>query len=398
MKEVVIVSACRTPIGKFNGALGSVSARDLAILAGKEAIQRAGIDAALVDEIAMGQLYTAMQGSLPARQVSMRIGLPARSNAVSVNQNCASGMRALEIVCNNIALGKSDIGLAVGVESMTNAPYLLPKARNGYRMGPGQIEDSMLHDGLVDELSGGHMGVTAENVAKRYDITRQDCDELAVMSHQRACAAIDAGRFKDEIVPVEIKSRRGVTVVDTDEHPIRGASMESMGKLPPAFIKDGVVTAANASGINDAAAAVVVMSKEKAEELGITPMVKMLHICGEGVEAEVMGLGPAVAIPKCLKAAGLKFEDVDYWEVNEAFAAQFIGVERMLKAESGIEVDRSKTNVNGSGISLGHPVGCTALRIVVSLIYEMQREGHKIGGASLCVGGGPAMASLWEKV
>lgn len=398
MKEVVIVSACRTPIGKFNGVLGSVTARNLAILAGKEAIRRAGIDAALVDEIAMGELYTAMQGSLPARQVSMRIGLPARSNAVSVNQNCASGMRALEIVCDNIALGKTDIGLAVGVESMTNAPYLLPKARNGYRMGPGQIEDSMLHDGLVDELSGGHMGVTAENVAKRYGITRQDCDELAVMSHQRACAAIDGGKFKDEIVPVEIKSRRGVTVVDTDEHPIRGASMESMAKLPSAFIKDGVVTAANASGINDAAAAVVVMSREKAEELGITPMVKMLHICGEGVEAEVMGLGPAVAIPKCLKAAGLEFEDVDYWEVNEAFAAQFIGVERMLKADNDITVDRSKTNVNGSGISLGHPVGCTALRIVVSLIYEMQREGHKIGGASLCVGGGPAMASLWEKV
>lgn len=253
----------------------------------------------------------------------------------------------------------------------------------------------MMHDGLVDELSGGHMGVTAENVAKRYNITREECDELAVMSHQRACKAIAEGKFKEEIVPVEIKTRRGVTVVDTDEHPIPGASMESLASLSPVFLKDGVVTAANASGINDAAAAVVVMSKEKAEELGIKPMARMLHICGEGVEPEVMGLGPAVAIPKCLKAAGLKYEDVEYWEINEAFAAQFIGVERMLKEERGIVVDRAKVNANGSGISLGHPVGCTALRIIVTLLHEMKRENYKIGGASLCVGGGPAMASLW---
>ncbi|WP_186567202.1 thiolase family protein [Lawsonibacter celer] len=398
MKDVVIVSACRTPIGKFNGALAQVSARELAILAGKEAIRRAGLSPDQVEEIAMGQLYTAMQGSLPARQVSMRIGLPASSNAVSLNQNCASGMRALEVVCNDIALGKTEIALAVGVESMTNAPYLLPKARQGYRMGPGTIEDSMLHDGLVDELSGGHMGVTAENVAKRYGITRQECDELALLSHNRACRAIDEGKFKEEIIPVEIKTKRGVTVVDTDEHPIRGASLESMAKLPPAFIKDGVVTAANASGINDAAAAVVVMSREKADALGIPPMARMLYICGEGVEAEVMGLGPAVAIPKCLKAVGMTADDVDYWEINEAFAAQFIGVERKLEQDFGIRLDRGKVNVNGSGISLGHPVGCTALRIIVTLLYEMKRAGHKIGCASLCVGGGPAMASLWEAV
>ena len=398
MKDVVIVSACRTPIGKFNGALAQVSARELAILAGKEAIRRAGLSPDQVEEIAMGQLYTAMQGSLPARQVSMRIGLPASSNAVSLNQNCASGMRALEVVCNDIALGKTEIALAVGVESMTNAPYLLPKARQGYRMGPGTIEDSMLHDGLVDELSGGHMGVTAENVAKRYGITRQECDELALLSHNRACRAIDEGKFKEEIIPVEIKTKRGVTVVDTDEHPIRGASLESMAKLPPAFIKDGVVTAANASGINDAAAAVVVMSREKADALGIPPMARMLYICGEGVEAEVMGLGPAVAIPKCLKAVGMTADDVDYWEINEAFAAQFIGVERKLEQDFGIRLDRGKVNVNGSGISLGHPVGCTALRIIITLLYEMKRAGHKIGCASLCVGGGPAMASLWEAV
>lgn len=242
------------------------------------------------------------------------------------------------------------------------------------------------------------MGVTAENVAKRYGITRQECDELALLSHNRACRAIDEGKFKEEIIPVEIKTKRGVTVVDTDEHPIRGASLESMAKLPPAFIKDGVVTAANASGINDAAAAVVVMSQEKADAAGHSAMARMLYICGEGVEAEVMGLGPAVAIPKCLKAVGMTADDVDYWEINEAFAAQFIGVERKLEQDFGIRLDRGKVNVNGSGISLGHPVGCTALRIIVTLLYEMKRAGHKIGCASLCVGGGPAMASLWEAV
>ncbi|HIY73405.1 MAG TPA: thiolase family protein [Candidatus Intestinimonas merdavium] len=229
-----------------------------------------------------------------------------------------------------------------------------------------------------------------------YGITREECDKLALVSHQRACKAIDEGKFKEEIIPVEIKTKKGITVVDTDEHPIRDASLESMAKLPPVFIKGGVVTAANASGINDAAAAVVVMSREKADELGIHPLVKMLHICGAGVAPELMGLGPAVAIPKCLKAAGLRFEDVGYWEINEAFAAQVIGVERKLAEDFDIHVDRNKVNLNGSGISLGHPVGCSALRIVVSLIYEMKRQSCKIGGASLCVGGGPAMASLWE--
>lgn len=395
MKEIVIVSACRTPIGKFMGQFKDLSARDLAMIAGSEAIKRAGIAPAAIEDVAMGELYTGMQGSLPARQVSYRIGCPASSNAVSVNQNCASGMRALEVICNDIQLGKADIGLAIGVESMTNAPYLLPKGRSGYRMGPGTIEDSMLHDGLVDELSGGHMGLTAENVAERYGITREECDELAVRSHQNACRAIEAGKFKDEIVPVTVKTRKGVTVIDTDEHPIRGCTMETLARLKPAFKKDGVVTAANASGINDAAAAVVVMSKDKARELGIEPLVKMVHICGVGVEPEVMGLGPAVAIPKCLNAAGLKFDDIDYWEINEAFAPQFLGVARMLKEEYGIELPMERTNVNGSGIALGHPVGCTALRIIVSLIYEMRRNNYKFGGASLCVGGGPAMASLW---
>ena len=395
MREVVIVSACRTPIGKMSGVFKDVTARELAMTAGKEAIRRAGIEPGSVDEIVMGEVYTGMQGSLPARQVAMRIGMDPRSNAVSVNQNCASGMRALEIVCNDIQLGKTDIGLAIGVESMTNAPYMLAKGRNGYRMGNAEIYDSMIHDGLYDELSNGHMGVTAENVAKRYGITREECDALALQSHTRAVAAIDAGKFKEEIVPVEIKSRKGSVIVDTDEHPIRDISMEKISRLRPAFIKDGVVTAANASGVNDAAAAVIVMEKGKALELGLKPMAKMLAICGAGVEPEVMGLGPAKSIPKCLKMAGLSYNDVDYWEINEAFAAQFIGVERMMKEEQGIEMDRSRINANGSGIALGHPVGCTALRIIVTLMYEMKREGYKIGGASLCVGGGPSMASLW---
>ncbi|MGR6836311.1 thiolase family protein [Syntrophomonas erecta] len=397
MNEVVIVSACRTAIARFQGSLKDVPAKDLAITAANAAIQRAGIPADIIDEIAMGQVFPHMNGSLPARQVAMAVGLPVRSNACNVNQNCASGMRALEIACNNIMLGKTEIALVVGVESMTNAPYMLPKARMGYRMGPGAIEDAMLHDGLFDSMVPGHMGITAENVAEKYGITREECDQLALMSHQRATQAVKNGVFKREVVPVEIKSRKGVKIYETDEHMIPDANLETMGKLPSAFKKGGVVTAANASGINDAASAVVVMSKQKALELGVTPLLKMINIVAEGVDPKVMGLGPAVAIPKALKLAGLKFEDIDYWEINEAFAAQFLGVGRMLKEDFGIEVDMEKCNHNGSGIALGHPVGCTALRIVVSLYYEMERLGLTLGGASLCVGGGPGMASLWTR-
>ena len=396
-REVVIVSACRTPIGKFMGQFKGVTARELAITAGKEAIYRAGIEASMIEDVAMGEVYSGMQGSLPAKQVSYRIGCPATSNAVTVNQNCASGMRALEVVCNDIQLGKADIGLVIGVESMTNTPYLLPKARSGYRMGNGTIEDSLLHDALFDELSGGHMGLTAENAAEKYGITREECDELAVRSHRNACQAIDEGKFREEIVSVTVKTSKGEVVIDTDEHPIRNCTMESIGKLKPAFKKDGVVTATNASGVNDAAAAVVVMSREKAEELGVRPLLKLLYICGEGVEPEIMGVGPAVAIPKCLKGAGLNFSDVDYWEINEAFAAQFIGAGRKLKEEHQFELPMDRCNVNGSGIALGHPIGCTGLRIIVSMIYEMQREDYRIGCASLCVGGGPAMASVWTR-
>ena len=397
IKQVVMVSACRTAIGKFFGTLKDVPARDLAVAVGKEAAKRAGINPDIIDEIVMGQCLPGLQGSLPARQVSKRIGFSDVSSAVLVNQNCGSGMKALEIAAHNIMLGKTEIGMVVGVESMTNAPYMLSKARAGYRMGQGTIEDSMLHDGLVDELAGGHMGVTAENVAVKYGITREECDQVALMSHSRALSAIKEGRFKREIVPFEIPSRKGVTLFDTDEHPIPDSTMESLGKLKPVFKKDGVVTAANASGINDGAAAVILMSEDKAKELGIKPLMKLINTACAGVAPEIMGLGPAVVIPKCLNQAGMSFDDVEYWEINEAFAAQFIGVKRMLKEDFGMDLDLDKVNHNGSGIALGHPVGCSALRIVVSLYYEMERLDLTVGGASLCVGTGPAIGSLWTR-
>ncbi len=396
-KDVVIVSACRTAIGKFLGGLSDVPARDLAITAAKHAIERAGIEADTIDEICMGQVYGGMQGSLPARQVAMRVGLPHRSSSVCVNQNCASGMRALEIACHNIMLGNTEIALVVGVENMTQIPYLIPKGRMGYRMGPGTIEDHMLCDGLIDELVPGHMGMTAENVADRYGITREECDELALISHTRATQAIKDGKFDREIVPVEITKRKKTELVTTDEHPITDASLEGMAKLRPAFKKDGVVTAANASGINDGAAAVVIMSKDKTSELGVKSLLKLIDICDEGVDPKVMGLGPAVTIPKMLKRSGMTFEAVDYWEINEAFAAQWLGVGRMLKEESGIELDLDKVNRNGSGIALGHPVGCTGIRLIVTLYHEMERLGAAAGGATLCVGGGPAVGSLWTR-
>ena len=397
VKEVVMVSACRTPIGDFLGSLKDVSARDLAITAGTEAIRRAGIAPDAVDDISMGEVYGAMQGSLPARQVGMRIGLPFRSIASVVNQNCASGMRALEIAAHNLMLGKTEIALVVGVESMSNAPYLLPKARMGYRMNAGTVEDHMIHDGLYDELVPGHMAITAENVAEKYGITRRQCDELALLSHQRASKAIEGGKFKDEIQPVEMTTRKGVKIFDTDEHPRRDATLETMAKLKPAFKKDGVVTAANASGVNDAAAAAVLMTRDKAAELGIPPLMRLINVCSEGVDPRVMGLGPAVAIPKCLIQADMRFEEVDYWEINEAFASQFLGCGRMLKEDFGIDIDMGKTNLNGSGIALGHPIGCSALRIIVSMYYELARQDAAVGGASLCVGGGPGMASLWTR-
>ncbi|HWQ74650.1 MAG TPA: thiolase family protein [Syntrophomonas sp.] len=397
MNEVVIVSGCRTAIGKFMGGLKDVSAKDLSIAAANEAIKRAGIPAETIDEIVLGQVYGHMQGSMVSRQVALAVGMSIESNACAVNQNCTSGMRALEIACNNVALGKSDISLVVGVESMTNVPYMLPKARAGYRLGEGKVLDALHYDALFDSLVGGLMGVTAENVAELYQITRTECDELALLSHGRAVAATDNGKFAAEKIPVEIKSKKGSVMFDADEHMIRGASMESVGKLAPIFKKDGVTTAANASGINDGAAAVIVMSKQKAKDLGIAPLLKMVTITACGVEPEIMGIGPAEAIPKALKLAGKKFEDIEYWEINEAFAAQFLGVDRRLQQKYGLKIDMDKCNANGSGIALGHPVGMTGLRLIVSMYYEMEKRGATLGGASLCVGTGPAMASIWTR-
>lgn len=403
INEVVMVSACRTAIGAYAGSLKSLKANDLSKIAATEAVKRAGIDMKLVDELTLGMCLGHGNGSLPARIISQQIGMTERSTACMVNQNCTSGMRALEIAANRLMLGKTEVALVVGTESMSNIPYIGRAARWGARMGDTKLEDSMLADGLVCTLAGSHMGGTAENIAAKYGITRQECDELALLSHRRATRAVTEGRFKREIVPVNVKEGKKEFVFENDEHPIKDASIEKMAKLGPAFKKDGVVTAANASGINDASAAVVLMTKKKADALGIKPIMKLIDIAHDGVDAKVMGLGPAVAIPKVLKEAGMKFSDIDYWEINEAFAAQVLGVGRMIKEESGIDLNigtfekDGNINTNGSGIGLGHPVGCTALRIIVSLYYELERTGKKIGGASLCVGGGPAMASLWSR-
>ncbi len=404
INEVVMVSACRTPIGDYGGTLQGVRANDLSNLAATEAIKRAGIEASIIDELVLGMCLHHGNGSCPARIVAIESGLPDRSSAMMVNQNCASAMRAVEIAAHNLMLGKTDIAIVVGTESMSNIPYLVQNARWGQRMGDGKLQDAMLSDGLVCKLAGGiHMGGTAENIAERYGITREECDELALMSHVRAVAANDDGRFKREIIPVNVKKGKKEILFEADEHPIRGASVESMARLSPAFKKNGVVTAANASGLNDASAAAVFMTKQKAEELGIKPLMKLVNICSEGVDAKVMGLGPAVAIPKVLKQAGMNYDQVDYWEINEAFAAQVLGVGKMIKEEAGIELNMGtldklgNVNNNGSGIGLGHPVGCTGLRIIVSLYYEMERLGATNGGASLCVGGGAAMASLWTR-
>ncbi|HRY13393.1 MAG TPA: thiolase family protein [Syntrophomonadaceae bacterium] len=403
LNEVVVVSACRTPIGAYNGSLASMRANELSKITATEAVNRAGIDIKQIDELVLGMCLHHGNGSLPARIISQQIGMSPESSASMVNQNCASGMRALEIAAMKLMLGKNDIALVVGTESMSNIPYLLQNMRWGARMGDSKAQDAMLSDGLVCTLAGGHMGITAENVAEQYGITREECDELALLSHRRAVRAVDEGRFIREIVPVMVKKGKKEFLFENDEHPIRGASLESMAKLGPAFKKGGVVTAANASGINDASAAVVMMTKKKAEELGIKPLMKLINVCSEGVDARVMGLGPAVAIPKCLKEAGMKYEDVEYWEINEAFAAQVLGVKRMIKDVAGIDLNMGtleqdgNINNNGSGIGLGHPVGCTALRIIVSMYYELERLGKTVGGASLCVGGGPAMASLWTR-
>ena len=394
MHEVVIVSACRTPIGDFLGSLKDVPAQELARIAGAEALRRANIFSSQVDEIICGNVIQAGVGANIGRQVQGALGIPWRAPACTVNQLCASSMRAFEIACHNIMLGRSEISLVVGTESMSGAPYLMLKGRSGYRMGPGVLEDAMLLDALVCSIEHYHMGVTAENVAQRYGISREEQDRLGVLSQERAIAAIKAGKFRDEIVPVAVKQKKEAVLFDTDEHPRESTTMEVLAKLKPVFKEGGTVTAGNASGVNDGAAAAVLMSEEKAKELGIRPLARIVTTVSAGVEPALMGLGPAIAIPLALQRAQLSFSDIDCWEVNEAFAAQFLGVGRKLKLDYNFEFNMDIVNRNGSGISLGHPVGCSGLRVIVTLLHEMQKMNVRLGCASLCAGGGPAMATI----
>ena len=392
MNEVWIIGAKRTPIGDFLGKLKDVSAVDLGVTAVTAAMAQAGVTPAQVQELVCGQIFKAGAKGNPGRQVQLKCGMPVESYACTIDQQCGSGMKAFEVACQSILLGKSDIAVAVGIESMTQAPYLLKGTREGYRMGNGEMLDSMLYDGLVCAIMGYHMGNTAESLAQQYDITRQEQDELALLSHQRAVKAIQTGVFKDEIVPVTIQTRKGPVMVDTDEHPRADITLEKLAAMKPAFKKDGTVTAGNASGVNDGAAALVMVSAAKGKELGLKPLAKMRSTANFGVAPEVMGIGPAFVVPKAIELAGLTAADIGYYEINEAFAAQFLAVNRELKL--GMDM----VNANGSGIGLGHPVGCTAARIIVSLIYEMQRRNVRYGLASLCVGGGPAIGTVIEKM
>lgn len=392
MEDVVIVGAARTAIGAFMGGLQDLSAVELGIVAVKGALEKSEVDAALVEEVVGGMIYKAGAKGNPARQVQLGADIPVEGAAVTVEQLCGSAMRALEIASQQLILGKTAISVAVGMESMSKAPHLLLNSRQGLRLGQGGLEDHLLYDALVDAFTGTHMGITAETLAEKYQISREEQDALALLSHQRAVQAIETGKFKSEIVPVSVPGRKGEVLVDTDEHPRSDLSMEKLAGLKPAFKRDGTVTAGNASGINDGAAALVLMTASRAKELGIEPIARILSTATSGVEPEVMGIGPVYAIPKALKYAGLELADIDYFEINEAFAAQFLAVNRELN------LDMQKVNANGSGIALGHPVGCTGIRIVVSLLGEMKRRQSRYGVASLCVGGGPSMATVLELV
>ncbi|MCC8027593.1 MAG: acetyl-CoA C-acetyltransferase [Clostridium sp.] len=391
MKNVVIVGAKRTPIGDFMGGLKTISPVDLGVIATEAALGQAGIKADLVTELACGMIYKAGNRGNPARQIQLKCNMPADGYGYTIDQQCGSGMKAFETASQSIMLGKSKIAVAVGTESMSQAPHLLLGSRNGYRMGDAEIVDSMLHDGLICAVENYHMGMTAENLAEKYNISRLEQDELALSSHRKAALATENGVFKEEIVPVTVKTKQGVEILDRDEHPRKDTSLEKLSAMRPAFKKDGTVTAGNASGVNDGAAALVLMEEEEARKRGIRPLARLIATANAGVEPKYMGIGPAYAIPKVLKFANLTQEDIGYFEINEAFAAQYLAVDRELKLPG------DKVNANGSGIGLGHPVGCTAARILVSLIYEMNRRNVEYGLASLCVGGGPAIAAVLQR-
>jgi acetyl-CoA C-acetyltransferase len=386
MTEVVIAAAARTPIGAFNGGLSSVSAHFLGEVAIRAALERAGVDATEVAEVVMGQILAAGAGQNPARQAAVNAGIPVERTAYGINQLCGSGLRAVALGSQAIRLGDADIVIAGGQESMSQAPHCV-HLRNGTKMGSAEMMDTMLRDGLLDAFNGYHMGNTAENVAEKWQITREQQDEFAAASQQKAEAAQKAGRFKDEIVPVTIKGRRGDTVVDTDEHPKHGTTADSLAKLRPAFLRDGgTVTAGNASGINDGAAVALLMSAEEASKRGITPLARIVSWATAGVDPSIMGSGPIPASRVALEKAGWNADDLDLIEANEAFAAQACAVNKDLAW------DTDKVNVNGGAIALGHPVGASGARVLTTLLYEMQRRDAKKGLATLCIGGGMGIA------
>lgn len=392
-KEVVIVSAVRTAIGNYGGKLAGMSAIDLGVIAAKEAIQRAGINASEIDETIIGNILSAGLGQNLARQIAVKAGAPVTSPAMAINILCGSGLRSVSLAAQMIMCGNSEVVLAGGTESMTNAPYLLQQARNGYRMGHGQIIDSMILDGLTDSFNNYHMGITAENIAEQWKITRKDQDDFALQSQLKCEAAQKAGKFKDEIVPVLIPQRKGDPLVfDTDEFPKAGMTLAQLEKLNPAFKKEGTVTAGNASGINDGAAMLIVMSGEKAKALGLKPLARIISHATVALDPAIMGYGPVPATQKALKFAGMTIENIDLIEANEAFAAQSIAVVRDLK------LNPEKVNVNGGAIALGHPIGASGARILTTLIYEMKRRQVATGLATLCIGGGQGTSLIIENI
>lgn len=391
-RKVVIASAARTPVGAYGGAFKTVTARELGAVAAKEAIKRAGIKPEDIDESILGCVLQAGNGQNIARQISLDAGIPIEKPAMTLNIVCGSGLRSVSLAAQMILAGDCDVVLAGGTESMSNAPYLLTDERWGARMGDKKVVDEMIKDGLWDAFNDYHMGVTAENIAEKFSLSREEQDELAAGSQQKAAKARAEGRFKDEIVPVEVKGRKGkVTVVDTDEYIKEGVTKESISGLKPAFIKDGTVTAANASGINDGAACLVVMSEDKAKELGVKPLATIVSYATEGVDPKIMGTGPIPSVKKALEKANLTLADIDLIEANEAFAAQALSVIKELGLNTDI------VNVNGGAIAIGHPVGASGARILTTLLYEMQKRDSKKGIATLCIGGGMGTALVVER-
>ncbi len=392
-REVVLVGACRTAVGTFGGTLKDTPAVTLGKVVMEESLKRAGLKGEQLDEVIFGCVIQAGLGQNVARQAMIHAGIPKEVTAFTINKVCGSGLRAVSLAAQVIKSGDADVVLAGGMENMSAAPFALDKARYGYRMNNGVLVDTMIKDGLWEAFNDYHMGITAENINEQWGITREEQDEFGYRSQVRAAEAIASGRFKDEIVPVVIKTRKGETVFDTDEHP-RQTSQEKMAKLRPAFKKDGSVTAANASGINDSAAAVIVMAKEKADELGIKPMARVVSYASGGVDPKIMGIGPVPASKKALEKAGLTVDDLDLIEANEAFAAQSIAVGRDMGWVDKME----KVNVNGGAIAIGHPVGASGARILVTLLYEMEKRESKYGLATLCIGGGMGTAMVVERM